>query len=208
MTRIPPAPAEHPVSAWQGTAHCHEDVNAPDPCGAPPVAWRWDSRPDGQDWYPVCRKHARGRAVWPTPAQCKAAGQPYRRPTAKPQGPTRTQLRAKCDRLFAEYVRSHGQCEAKGVDGIACSERLQCAHVLSRKHLGVRWNPLNALTLCSAHHVWFTHHELHWEIWRDAYVGTGVYALLREDAIAYIGPPDYAKVLADLAALAEGRVGA
>lgn len=202
--RVPPAPAEHPMAA---SNTCDWDD-----CPGLSIAWRWRSgynprgtvNPRPGQWLPVCRKHARGRVAWPTAAQCDAAGQPHRRPTPKPKGPTRTQLRAKCDRLFAEHIRSHGECEAAGVDGIACSDRFQCAHILSRKHLGTRWHPLNALCLCSAHHVWFTHHELHWERWRDAYVAPYTLELLREVAISHRGTPPYAEILADLEAHAGG----
>lgn len=200
MTPVPDPPADHPVLV-NGVADWELCIR-PD-CPGPPAAWRWfppTSNGDPAGWYPVCRKHARGRVAWPTPAQCEAAGQPYRRPTAKPKGPNRTQLRAKCDRLFAEHIRSHGQCEAEGVGPgdkiIQCSDRLQCAHIISRKEFGVRWDPANALCLCSAHHSWFTREPLRWEMWRDSYVGD--YAALRTRALAYVGPPDYSKVLAEL----------
>lgn len=39
------------------------------------------------------------------------------------------------------------------------SERaVQWAHVLSRRHLCLRWNPENAMTLCAGCHL-FWHHE-------------------------------------------------
>jgi hypothetical protein len=108
--------------------------------------------------------------------------------------------------MFAAWVTSTGECEAlDGELGVACSERMQCAHIISRKYLGTRWHPLNAICLCSAHHVFFTHHELEWEKWRDAYVGER-YAWLRDRAIKTAGPPDYAAVLRELEGLSAGRV--
>ena len=209
MSRIPDPPAAFPAydDGVPLPCGCGIGTNASGPawCAAPSVAWRWVA---GSRWLAVCRKHAKGRTSWPTPSQCKAAGQPHRRPTPKAKGPSLTQQRAKCDRLFAAWVRSSGPCAAEGWGPgdsvIQCSDRLQCAHIISRKEFGVRWNPLNALCLCSAHHSFFTHAPLRWEIWRDDYLGEGLYAALRDKALAYVGPPDYRSILADLVLLVEG----
>ena len=172
-------------------------------CSNGPVAWRWfpaTRNPEWRSgWMPVCRRHATGRTSWPTPAQCELAGQPYRRPTAKPKGPTRTQLRRQCDDLFAEVIRAEGRCLAAGWGAFPCSERLQCAHIVSRKWLNTRWYLANAVCLCSAHHAFFTHSELDWEIWRDQEIGRWLYESdLRWRALQKSGPPDYQAILADL----------
>lgn len=214
MTRIPDPPDVFPTYDDGEPLACSwpTGTNATGPrwCCTPSVAWRWAA---AKEWLPVCRKHARGgRVAWPTPAQCKAAGQPYRRPTPKPKAPSRTQLRAKCDRLFAEHIRSHGECEVvgspKGLVPGNCSERLQCAHIISRKEFGTRWDVSNAVCLCSAHHTYFTNHQLRWEVFIDHLLGRDFYVALREKALAYDGPPDYAQVLADLEALTKGLVSA
>ncbi len=69
------------------------------------------------------------------------------------------------DRLFAErtWEACDGTCWAKGARGVACEGRLQCAHLLSRRYLALRWDNANAMPLCGAHHLYFTHHPLEWE---------------------------------------------
>lgn len=212
--RIPPAPTEHPVCYWTNYSHaaregllphcCYDMGSAP--CGATPlVAWRWDARPEGRAWYSVCRKHAKGRVAWPTPAQCKAAGQPYRRPTPKPKAPSRTQLRAKCDRAFMAHIRSLGTCEiGDGTDGVRCGGPLQCMHIIDRDQdgWGVRWNPENAVCGCSAHHAYYTHHRLKWNRWVQTELGF-IYEHLVGLALAFEGGPgqiDYAAELAGIRA--------
>jgi hypothetical protein len=69
------------------------------------------------------------------------------------------------DALFAAETRDacDGNCWLNGTDSIACNGRLQCAHIISRRYLAIRWADDNAMPLCSAHHVYYTHHPLEWE---------------------------------------------
>ncbi len=39
-----------------------------------------------------------------------------------------------------------------------CSQNLECCHIHSRRHQYLRHNPLNVLSMCSAHHRWYTDH--------------------------------------------------
>ena len=39
-----------------------------------------------------------------------------------------------------------------------CSDNLECCHIHSRRHQYIRHNPLNALSMCGAHHRWYTDH--------------------------------------------------
>ena len=66
------------------------------------------------------------------------------------------------DKLFSQQVRARGICQAAGFR-FECSMQLQCAHIISRRYKAVRWVEENALSLCGAHHIWFTHHPLEWE---------------------------------------------
>lgn len=62
-------------------------------------------------------------------------------------------LKAKADKLFSEYIRREGVCLMSGLANTpSCAGRLECCHVKSRRYLCLRWDPSNALPLCSAHH--------------------------------------------------------
>ncbi len=43
-----------------------------------------------------------------------------------------------------------------------CNGYLQCAHVVSRRYRATRWVKENAVALCAAHHLYWTHHPLEW----------------------------------------------
>ena len=81
--------------------------------------------------------------------------------------PQRKRMNAtkRADALFSKLIRERDQrCRAAGYK-LGCSTLLQCAHVVSRRYRSVRWDGDNAVALCAAHHVWFTHHPLEWEDW-------------------------------------------
>lgn len=70
----------------------------------------------------------------------------------------RATLKRKADKLFSLKVRSRGYCQLKGLDHIACSQDLQCMHVITRSNHRLRWEDLNALAGCFGHHRWYTTH--------------------------------------------------
>lgn len=85
---------------------------------------------------------------------------------------TKSQLKKKADLLFGKLIRSRGKCEM-------CSEtkNLQCAHVIGRRNLHLRYDKQNVLCLCAkCHFLW--HQSPRWAIsWfksifpeRDAYL--------------------------------------
>jgi len=83
---------------------------------------------------------------------------------------SRMALRKKADRLFSVAIRER--------DGWACRHcgstyRVQCAHIISRRYDAVRWSMDNAVCLCAAHHMKFTHDPLGWEDWVDERFGPG-----------------------------------
>jgi len=91
------------------------------------------------------------------------------------------------DRLFAEHTREacDGACWAENASGIRCNGGLQCAHLISRRYAATRWLDANAMPLCAAHHLYFTHHPLEWEAFC---IGSGVdWDELRSTAL--YGPP-------------------
>lgn len=69
--------------------------------------------------------------------------------------PSKKTLKAKCDKLYSELMRSFKECEAEGWEDIPCSPRLDWAHVNSRKYSAVRHSSRNSLALCARHHRHF-----------------------------------------------------
>lgn len=96
-------------------------------------------------------------------------------------GPKRDAL----DRRFSAIVRSVGFCRACG-----STERLQCAHIVSRRYLGVRFSFDNAMCLCASCHLKYTHRPLEWEVYITEQFGPDLLPSLKTRALAYKGPLD------------------
>jgi len=76
--------------------------------------------------------------------------------------------RDRIDRIASKVVRSEGKCLACGYmtefqKVWACSERMECAHIISRGHLKIRHHPSNLTCLCNIHHRYFTKRPAEWE---------------------------------------------
>jgi 5-methylcytosine-specific restriction endonuclease McrA len=57
------------------------------------------------------------------------------------------------DAVFSKWIRARdGKCLRCGK-----KDNLQCAHIFSRTARSVRWEPLNALTLCGGCHLFWAH---------------------------------------------------
>lgn len=69
---------------------------------------------------------------------------------------TRAALKRKCDKIFSEKVRAVGACELAGLDHLRCSDQLQTMHIVGRANHNLRWDSMNALCGCSAHHIYYT----------------------------------------------------
>lgn len=93
----------------------------------------------------------------------------------------KTHATQEADRLFSLWVRSIGRCQAK--DGRPCSGGLQCAHGFSRRYRNTRWDPDNAWCLCQAHHTYYTHRPIEWDLWMLDRQGVEDYVWLREQAL-------------------------
>ena len=65
----------------------------------------------------------------------------------------------KADKVCGDWFRGC-RCRAIGKFGIECSGRIEWAHIVSRSVGVIRWHPLNAYPLCSAHHRYFTQRPL------------------------------------------------
>ena len=69
-------------------------------------------------------------------------------------------VKASCDRLWSQAIRSDGVCERCGRGG-----RLEAHHVYGRTNHRLRWNLLNGVALCHACHRWAEHFPIlftHW----------------------------------------------
>lgn len=138
--------------------------------------------------------------------------------------PTRTKLKQKADVLFSKLVRSAGVCAAAEYvsnedkppfvvvdtldDGTVvtidlrapkqCSGTLQCAHLVPRMYLSVRWDEGNAVALCSGHHMFFSYNPLEWENWVMWFMGEEAWWSHKRRALAARGAPDYEAVISRL----------
>ena len=84
-------------------------------------------------------------------------------------------LIARMDKLFSEIIRSQGVCDRCG-----STKNLQCAHVLSRRHLQTRWDLENAIPLCVSCHIFWQHKEPHEFVhWFDGKYGGKLYETLK-----------------------------
>jgi hypothetical protein len=91
------------------------------------------------------------------------------------------------DKLFSQYIRTR--------DGWACVRchsplHPQCAHLHSRIYRAIRFDPLNATTLCRGCHVMFTHRPIEWQDWCEER-WPGRLAMLRAHALGAHPHPDY-----------------
>jgi hypothetical protein len=84
-----------------------------------------------------------------------------------------TPAQEQADRLFARAVRGIGYCENCGT-----TERLECAHVLSRRHLAIRVDFRNAICLCHECHAHYTTRPKKWEARARELIGDATYDLL------------------------------
>lgn len=71
---------------------------------------------------------------------------------------TRSQLKKEADKLFSLLVRRIGRCEMC----LKTSQTLQCAHIVTRSNLHLRYDPKNALCLCYHCHLQVMHRDPLW----------------------------------------------
>ena len=67
-----------------------------------------------------------------------------------------------CDRLFADLVKTRDDWTCRACGSV---ERIQCAHLVSRRYRTTRWQAVNAVALCCRCHMRWTHDPLGWEAW-------------------------------------------
>lgn len=85
--------------------------------------------------------------------------------------------RCPADAAFSDALRAsrNHACEHCGREG-----RTECAHIYGRRHKSIRWDTLNALSLCHTCHRAFTENPLDFERWLREYVGQGYLDILAE----------------------------
>ena len=99
------------------------------------------------------------------------------------------------DALFSQLIRLRdGACVICG-----SVRDLECAHLIRRGYHAVRYEPRNAVALCSRCHGHMTRHPLEWNVWRTERLGGAVFAVLWKRAMDG-ARPDLPSVMADLRA--------
>jgi len=87
----------------------------------------------------------------------------------------------KHDAVFSKLVRERANycCEACGVNKRHETATLDCAHVMSRRSVWLRWHPKNAVSLCRGCHMFYTEHPFDWSDWCRENLGADLVAELR-----------------------------
>ena len=122
---------------------------------------------------------------------------PAKREKAKPKRiKSKSKRKAKlhdADRLFSQFIRNRDGWQCR-----ICGEpyNLQCAHLVSRRYRAIRFSPLNAVALCSRHHVYYTYRTIEWELWCEERF-PGRLAMLKAQALAAHEHPDYEQICAE-----------
>jgi hypothetical protein len=98
------------------------------------------------------------------------------------------------DALFSRYIRGRdGAC-------VRCGklDRLQAAHVISRRYHGTRYDEGNCHALCIYCHMWETHHPLEGQEFWKSFLGPDVFEALRARAMIHRGKLDLKEIAVDL----------
>ena len=76
-------------------------------------------------------------------------------PKAKPKKKTKTKsyYKRQSDKLFSQMIRDKGKCERCGY-----TETLNCAHIISRGVIKLRYEPKNVFCLCAGCHFYYHKH--------------------------------------------------
>jgi len=85
------------------------------------------------------------------------------------------------DALFSNYVRSRDSytCQRCKKYYEPPTRAIHAAHIFSRRHRGVRWDPENAIALCHGCHTFFTGDPEYFTEWVENRIGSNAYNLLK-----------------------------
>jgi 5-methylcytosine-specific restriction endonuclease McrA len=89
--------------------------------------------------------------------------------------------RKKHDILFSDLVRRRDNYTCQNCGAYKGDDMQSCdaAHITPRASVGLRWHPLNAITLCRGCHMFFTKYPLDWADWLREKFGEDRVAELR-----------------------------
>ena len=77
--------------------------------------------------------------------------------------PSKKTLAKELEKLHGTWVRQSGVCWARGKDTKECAGPLQFCHIWKRSQSdGLKYSPLNAVSMCKAHHAKYTFDEVRW----------------------------------------------
>lgn len=82
--------------------------------------------------------------------------------------------------------RDHTLCQAPPANKGACAGRLEADHLISRSYGATRWNVEVGITLCLAHHKWYTEHPLEHVELAKGRIGAARYDELRKLAMTHV----------------------
>jgi 5-methylcytosine-specific restriction endonuclease McrA len=91
--------------------------------------------------------------------------------------PSKKTLILKCDKLFADIIKSTGQCDRCGK-----TKPLNCAHIISRAYRNTRWNLENAVCLCVGCHFWAHQNPVGFTKWLQDYYGEDIHDRMKRVA--------------------------
>lgn len=95
---------------------------------------------------------------------------------------TKVRIRKKKqDVIFSKLVRERSNycCQACGVNKRFESNLLDCAHIMGRRSVALRWHPNNAISLCRACHIFYTEHPFDFADYCREEIGGDLVAELR-----------------------------
>lgn len=89
--------------------------------------------------------------------------------------------RKKNDIIFSQLVRERAKwlCASCGVNKSNEPDTFDCAHIMGRRSVGLRWHPDNAIGLCRGCHIFYTSHPFDWADFCKAQFGEERIAELR-----------------------------
>lgn len=104
-------------------------------------------------------------------------------------------IRKQCDVEFSKLIRAKGVCEKCGK-----IESLQCAHVISRTNLTLRFDIFNGLCLCGGCHIFWAHRNpLEFTEWfKNTYPERYDYLMEVKDVLLKRKEADYLELLDNL----------
>lgn len=70
--------------------------------------------------------------------------------------------RKKHDQVFSLLVRQRANWTCENCMVVAEASTFDCAHIMGRRSVGLRWHPDNAIGLCRSCHIFFTGHPFDW----------------------------------------------